>query len=202
MSSSEGYVKFRCDWIKDEIHIPPPYFEVIQRWRKTLFDLHLIGALPNGIGFGNISIRSNQSIQFFISGSATGHIAELSENEYARVISYDIENNSLQCIGQTKASSESLSHGAIYQSCPAVNAAIHIHSESLWNRYLNVYPTTLQETTYGTPEMAYEIIRIAQLPGKQHQGIIIMGGHTDGIIAYGQTMNEAGTILLEIINQR
>ncbi len=202
MSTSEGYIKFQCDWKKEEIHISPPDFEALQHWRKTLFDLHLIGALPNGIGYGNISIRATQTNQFFITGSATGHIDELSENDYSRVISYDIEKNSLQCIGQTKASSESLSHGAIYQSCPAVNAIIHIHSESLWKRYLHDYPTTLQETAYGTPEMAYEIIRIIQLSENQHQGIIIMGGHTDGIIAYGQTMNEAGTILLEIINQR
>jgi len=53
----EGYIKFRC------LHTPGPApecagLDVLIRIRNRLHGLGLIGVLPDGIGFGNISLRA------------------------------------------------------------------------------------------------------------------------------------------------
>jgi len=56
--------------------------------------------------------------QFVITGSATGEIPELEPGHYVKVNSFNIEDNAVQCVGPLKASSESLTHAAIYSADP------------------------------------------------------------------------------------
>jgi len=191
MKYDEGYIKFNLEWKEQSFDFPVPLFHSIQTWRQKLFDLNLIGAYPNGIGFGNLSIRYHQN-QFIITGSATGNFKQLTKRHYALVKNFDLDKNTLCAIGATKASSESLSHAAIYQANQEVNAVIHIHHQKFWEKYIHKLPTTPQNVAFGTPEMAYEISKLV----KQEKGIIIMGGHAEGIMAYGKSLNEAGKIVL------
>ena len=79
----EGYIKFNCKWIKDR-QISIDKLSEINKLRDRLYRLGLIGAYDNGIGFGNISIRSGKN-DFIITGSATGNFHELNENHYVLV---------------------------------------------------------------------------------------------------------------------
>ena len=191
MKQDEGYIKFNLEWEKQSFDFADPLFHSIQRWRQKLFTLNLVGAYPNGIGFGNLSIRYQQN-QFIITGSATGNFKQLTKRHYALVKNFDLDKNTLYAVGETKASSESLSHAAIYQTNKEVNAVIHIHHQKFWDKYLNKLPTTPEDAAFGTPEMAHEISKLAT----QEKGIIIMGGHAEGIMAYGKSLNEAGKIII------
>lgn len=191
----EGYIKFNCDWIKAG-PIDSNLIQELNVWRDTLYKLGLIGVYNNGIGFGNLSFRIENN-SFLISGSATGNLKKLNENHYSLVTDYDLLNNTLTCTGPIKASSESLSHAAIYEYSPRINAVIHIHSISLWEKLKNKVPTTSEKATYGTPEMAFEIKRLFKETLVTDEKIIVMGGHQEGIIAFGKTLEEAGKILLE-----
>lgn len=73
MSIDEGYIKFNLDWKNTSFNFKNEDFESLNSIRNQLFKLNLIGAYPNGIGFGNLSIRHSNS-EFIISGSATGNI--------------------------------------------------------------------------------------------------------------------------------
>jgi len=192
MQPDEGYIKFNIDWEKKEFVFKDDDFTNINSFRTKLFDLGLIGAYPNGIGFGNISIRSLHK-ELIISGSATGNIKDLKKEHYALVKSYDINNNYVNCVGSSKASSESLSHAAVYESNPKINAVIHTHHLEMWEKYLNILPTTNEKVEFGTPEMANEIKKIA----KGDSGIIIMGGHKEGILSFANTLNQAHEVLLK-----
>lgn len=69
----EGYIKYQSDWIKST---PLPYTAIqeLNFWRAKLYQLGLLGAYANGIGFGNISQRwGTQDGLFVISGSTTGN---------------------------------------------------------------------------------------------------------------------------------
>src|SRR5690242_18019711 len=99
-------------------------------YRQKLFELGLIGVDASGIGFGNVSIRSGR--QFYITGSGTGKFSRLTISHYARVIAYDFEKNWLRCVGSVVASSESLTHAAVYESDPSTMAVIHCHDTELW----------------------------------------------------------------------
>ena len=196
MNRNEGYIKFNLNWEEKSFDFSDKDFHEINSCRQKLYEAGFIGAYPDGIGFGNLSVRYNKN-QFIISGSATGNFKNLSKNNFALVKDFDISKNNIQCVGLTKASSESLSHAAIYNSNSEVNAVIHIHHKGMWNTYLNDLPTTDKKAEFGTPEIAIELAKLANLPS----GIIIMGGHPEGIIAYGKTIEKAYNILIEYFNK-
>ena len=111
----EGYIKFNLNWEEKGFDFNYMDFLQINSYRKKLYELELIGAYPDGIGFGNISIRNNKS-EFIISGSATGNFKNLTKKHYSLVKDYNIHKNSVLCKDLNKASSESLTHAAIYES--------------------------------------------------------------------------------------
>ena len=193
----EGYIKYQCYW-QQEASVAQGEIEELNHWRSKLYQLGLIGQYANGIGFGNLSRRLNLDKQFLVTGTQTGAIAELAPRHYTKVVDFDYRQNYVRCVGEIKASSESLTHGALYAANPDIKAVIHVHSLSLWQKLLNQVPTTHPECAYGTPEMAAEIIRLSQetKESEQPQQIIVMSGHEEGIITYGQDLDEAGDILL------
>lgn len=196
--SQDGYIKFICHLTAEKIEIPPELFFPLNHWRDELWLKCLIGSYPNGIGYGNISVRVPQSDQFYISGSATGGIPELDQIHYPLVERSEPKLNTIWCRGLINASSESMSHAAIYSANHDVNAVIHIHSLALWERYLNVLPTTNKGIEYGTPEMASEIGKIMSDSNTLLKKVIVMGDHKEGIISFGKTMEEAALAILAL----
>ena len=191
----EGYIKFYCNWIEAE-PISINQLLDINKWRDILYNLGLIGAYNNCIGFGNISIRFNNRT-FIITGSATGGLKTLNENHYVLVDEYNLMQNSIRCFGPIKASSESLSHAVIYECSHETNAVIHIHNLDMWKKLIHKIPTTREDISYGTTEMANEIKRLFIETNVKSEKIIAMAGHQEGIIAFGNTLDEAGEILLK-----
>ena len=190
----EGYIKFNCHWIPSN-DIPLDKFAQLNVWREIMYKKGLIGVYPDGISFGNISLRCNPK-SFLISGTATGRLATLSESHYSLVTDYDVNTNSVTCVGPLKASSESLTHALIYECSSEVNAIIHVHNLNLWNKLIHHVPTTGENIPYGTPEMANEIKRLFDKTEFSKEKIIVMGGHREGIISFGKDFEEAGSILL------
>lgn len=195
---TEGYIKFRCDWKQEEIQIPEELFRKLEVARSRLYELELIGMNPDGIGFGNISVRTDKQKSFFITGSATGQHPRLNPEHYALVSGYSFKLNSVSCLGLTKASAESLTHAAVYESLPEVGAVVHVHCFWMWKKLLNIYPTTSADVEYGTPEMAYAVKEVAGKTTSHFEKIIIMGGHQEGILAFANTLEEAVTAIINL----
>ena len=192
----EGYIKYNCRWIKEEPVLFEGY-EKINSWRQRLHQLGLIGMNPDKIGFGNISLRVKESGQFHITGSATGGLENLTPAHYTLVTDFDFKANSLTCKGPVKASSESLSHAAIYSAIPDMNAVIHIHHLKSWQKLIDRIPTTSSKVPYGTPEMSFEILRLLKETDLKTGQVLVMGGHPQGLIAFGRDMEEAGKVLFK-----
>jgi L-ribulose-5-phosphate 4-epimerase len=188
--SETGYVKYQC-----EHRVLPPEdfagFEELNRVRSRLHQLGFIGRYPNGIGFGNISIRAGASKDFYISGTMTGGMAELTPAHYTKVVAWDFPRNWLRCEGPIQASSESMTHAAIYEQDASARAVLHIHEMELWKRLLNRVPTTRKDVEYGTPEMAGEIGRLFRESDVRERRILAMAGHEEGIFMFGPTLQEA-----------
>ena len=100
----------------------------------------------------------------------------------------------MECHGPVKASSESLTHAAVYADSK-VNAVIHVHNLKLWNYLKNKVPATSAE--YGTPEMAYEVIRLFKETDVSTRNIFIMLGHIEGVVAFGRDLDEAGNMIIK-----
>jgi L-ribulose-5-phosphate 4-epimerase len=190
----EGYIKFNYTWIQKELQ-PIKEMASINNWRDVFYKKGLVGVYDNGIGFGNMSMRLDKG-KFLITGSATGSYASLIKNHFSVVTAYNLLENSVVCEGAIKASSESLTHAALYNCDDNINAVIHIHHLKKWKTLLNTVPTTNATVSYGTPEMAFEIQRLFRETNVALEKIIIMGGHEEGIISFGESIEEAASILM------
>ena len=181
MTIDEGYIKYISDWTQG----PAPsqaITDLLNTWRRPLYEAGLIGHDDDlGIGFGNISVRCTPPGRFIISGTQTGHVAETRGEHYSLVTEYDIDDNRVCCTGQVQASSESLTHAAIYELHPDINAVVHVHSRPLWDQLRGRLPTTSPDVSYGTPEMAHEFSRLYRDSEFASIGIAIMAGHEEGI---------------------
>lgn len=190
MINEEGYIKFRADW--DKAPAPPaPFLEDLIAVRSQLHKRGLIGMYPDGIGYGNISKRWDAEGRFVISGTATGGLEPLLPEHFTLVESVDVANNQLHCAGPVLASSESMSHAAVYRQCPEVNGVIHFHSPGLWERWLEKAPSTPASAAYGTPEMAFAIMELLAKPENRSWKFFVMGGHREGCIAFGSDLWDA-----------
>jgi methylthioribose-1-phosphate isomerase len=191
---NEGVVKFECSHVQGGFDEHPDVRELI-RLRNLLFDFKLIGVYPDGIGYGNISVRMPQG--FVISGSQTGHIPETNISHFSLVTTYSIKDNFISSVGQTRASSESLTHAMVYDVFPEADAVVHVHNAEHWNRLKGVVPTTDESVPYGTPEMAAEIDRLARTSDLRTVRVLVMAGHEDGILSFGATLADAVAVMCE-----
>ncbi len=201
MTDEKGYVQFRCDWERAD---PPagPVCDELRAWRDRLHRLGLVGVYPNGIGYGNLSARPGPGESFVITGTATGGLASLGPEHLTEVTGCDIAGNAVRCRGPVQASSESLSHAAVYRGDPAVRAVIHVHHLALWQRLYDRIPTTDPHAEAGTPEMAWAIEALFRDGRVRGEKLFVMGGHREGLIAFGGTLDEAGERVLAALAGR
>lgn len=190
MSNTEGLIKFTAratagtvPWGSDA--------EALDHARTQLHDLGLIGIDPNGVGFGNISLRLPDKNAFLITGSGTGKRRVLGPDGYCLVTSWQPETNEVRYCGPLKPSSESLSHGAVYTACADTRCVIHIHNRPLHQHMLDHgFLRTPQSAAFGTAELAAAINRLVQ-QNSTPDGILVTPGHPDGVLAYGATIDNA-----------
>lgn len=208
MTKQEGVIKFQLDYT------PTPPLEAnlladLMRWREILFQHQLIGQDPQrygGFGFGNISLRLPQLEQspeqpvFSISGTQTGDMSPLGPAHYAVVTACFPAENRIVAQGPIRPSSESMTHAILYMLDPTIRAVLHAHSPEIWHTAaVQQIPITDAAVPYGTPEMAAEVVRLFAESDCKTRGIFSMGGHEDGIVSFGPTLDQAGVTLLDAL---
>ena len=108
----------------------------LDRWRSLFYKLSLIGQDPDryqGAGFGNVSIRippfskARGYRSFLITGSQTGKHRKLNRTQYTVVHSYSLHHTSVVSQGLTLPSSESMTHGALYDLGTHIKVVFHVH---------------------------------------------------------------------------
>ena len=179
-------------------------FQDLEYWRKKLYQMNLIGEYPEvHIGFGNMSVlrdyscyRQSAHPQFVITGTQTGKFADLNGLQYTRVLDYKIDELKIHMMGAIEASSEALTHAAIYEANPNIKAVFHIHSNDIWKKMIaDKSDFTCESIPYGTVEMA----RATQACIKNKDaGVFCMHGHEDGIVIYGRSLEEAGNLTISL----
>ena len=196
--SQDGVIQFSMDY-SPAAPLAWKMLQQINAWRQILYQLGLIGQdgrRYNGYGFGNISIRrqTEPSLHtFIISGAQTGGISSLTAEHYTLVKDFDLSANRVTAEGPVAPSSESLTHGILYDINRSTGAVIHIHSPDIWEHSDDLgIPATHPDIPYGTPEMAEQVCQLFQKDQLISCRIFSMGGHQDGIVTFGNTVEEAG----------
>jgi ribulose-5-phosphate 4-epimerase/fuculose-1-phosphate aldolase len=194
----EGYIKFESHWRKTNA-LDNAEIVLLNRWRRPLYAAGLIGHYEeHGIGFGNLSMRLGTERQFIISGTQTGHLPHPGAEHYAVVEDYDIDQNRVYSRGATEASSESLTHAAIYELDRDIGAVVHVHSAEMWARLKESAATTDAGIAFGTPDMAREFQRLFLETDFAVTGIAVMAGHDSGLVSSGRNLQQAAERILTI----
>lgn len=197
---TEGVIKFDLDFRS----AAPPASETLSElnaWRCLLYRLELTGQDPRrygGLAYGNVSRRETHN-RFIISGTQTGQKKWLTASDYCLVLDSDLAGNRIRAEGSIRPSSEALTHAAIYAADASVTSVMHVHSPEIWGyaEPLGI-PVTPADIAYGTPAMAQAVQRAV------HEGaasIIAMLGHQDGVIAFGQTAEDAALCLVRYLGK-
>ncbi len=198
----EGVVQYTCALT---LGCAPtePEAEQLSRWRQELFDRDAIGCDLSRYGacYGNVSVRTGPYAaspgrrEFLVSGTQTGGIERAGAETLCRVLAWDHARNHVVAQGPIAPSSESMTHGAIYDASLEIRAVVHGHDPILWRWLLDSgAPHTPKNVDYGTPAMAREAKRLVRA-GLQRPwrfaGIFAMAGHEDGVVAFGASPKQA-----------
>jgi ribulose-5-phosphate 4-epimerase/fuculose-1-phosphate aldolase len=189
-----GAVKFNYESVGGELASFPD-FDELNAARQKLRQQGLLGVDDNGTGFGNVSVRDEATDSFYITGSGSGVLPELTLKDYAKVIAWDFERNWLRCEGTAIASAESLTHAAVYLMDADARVVLHGHCEYLWQNLRQHGPATNENIAYGTAEMAREVQRLFQQTDVRSAKIFAMAGHANGIVAFGRNFTEALAVI-------
>ncbi|MBW2731245.1 MAG: class II aldolase/adducin family protein [Deltaproteobacteria bacterium] len=204
----EGVIQFVAE--HEQKPIPERRFGELARtliaWREILARTNLVGQDPlryEGAGYGNLSGRVGAPTAprgqrgFLVTGTQTSGAAHVSLRELCWVRAYDYGNNRVESEGEIHPSSESLTHGAIYDLAPHIRFVMHAHAPVVWQRAKALrLPMSVREAANGTVAMAREVQRLYCESALAERQIFAMGGHEDGVIVFGRSVDEAGTVLI------
>ncbi|MBW2451412.1 MAG: class II aldolase/adducin family protein [Deltaproteobacteria bacterium] len=200
----EGVIKFALDYQAG----PPPdrrLLVALNGWRTIFVRLGLVGQDSGryaGLGFGNLSRRHPELAgnAFIISGTQTGGLNTLSPEHYVLVSDCNPRTNRVRATGPVRPSSEALSHGTLYQAVPDAHWVMHLHSPDIYAvRDRLRLPSTAPDAAYGTPDMAEEIARLAKTLDSSRPQLIVMGGHEDGVLVYGNQADQVGHLAVQTL---
>ncbi|MCH5276511.1 MAG: class II aldolase/adducin family protein [Desulfovibrionaceae bacterium] len=192
-SRDEGYVKYHC------IHTPGPApahpdRAALDVLRTALFDAGLLGVRADGVGFGNVSVRGAGD-SFVVTATATGGARVLGAEGYCLVTECDVDGNWVRCTGPRQASSEAMSHAAIYRADSSVRCVAHVHSRALFDRLLAAgAPATPPDAAFGTPDMARALAALAAMRTGRAR-FLVMSGHDEGVMACGSDIPSVAALL-------
>lgn len=194
--NQEGVIKFQLDHTPAD-YLPADDLAALNHWRAWMYAHKLIGVLetPEGkVGYGNISTRWGDG--FAITGSQTGHLAELTAVHYTLVTEAVPEENKVVSRGPIRPSSESLTHAMLYQMDEGIQWVMHAHHAPIWQAAKRLgLPLTAPEVPYGTPKMAAETARLFRETDVRQIGMFAMTGHEDGIVSFGETADQAAAVM-------
>jgi L-ribulose-5-phosphate 4-epimerase len=207
--TEEGIISYNL-----QLHQAPPLswerLQVLDGWRQILYLLGLIGRDPKrygGFAFGNISRRllTGGSVgrrPFVISGSQTGGLPRLSAEHYVAVVHCRPEEALVVAEGQLAPSAEALTHAAVYDADESVRYVMHVHCPELWSQAsrLGILQTDAA-VAGGTVALARAIGELLRESGVRRQGIFAMGGHEDGLVAFGRSAQGAAFALTAMLGQ-
>ena len=108
----------------------------------------------------------------------------------------------MRATGRTKASLESMTHGAIYSVDESIRCVLHFHNRKIFDSMLldGTVPKTKKDVEYGTPRMASAMDQIVRSRAKKPR-FFATEGHDEGVFAYGPSIEEALAPNLRLASQ-
>ena len=190
------YVKFTYQRARAEI-APFDALAELNACRRKLLEQRLMGVDSNGVGFGNLSVRDGVSRNFYITGSATGGLPELTPTDCVRVVAYDFAKNWLRYEGAAVPSSESLTHAAIYESDPTISAVDSLSRLGFVGGRFSIALRQLRRPLLtARRKWRTKSCVCSTISDVRSRKILVMAGHEGGIVTFGKNLEDAFDVLM------
>jgi ribulose-5-phosphate 4-epimerase/fuculose-1-phosphate aldolase len=203
--TGEGILQFQA--AHHTAPLPAPARAALPRLlpvRRRLFARGWLGQDPRryeGLGFGNVSARvptPATPAAFVVSAVQTSGLAEPEPDDFALVTCWDAAAFRIESTGPRLPSSESPSHATLYALDPTIRCVLHVHAPELWRLApTRSLPRTPRHAGYGSAALATALADLWRT-GAPRSGCVLMGGHEDGVLAFGATPEEAESRLLKL----
>jgi hypothetical protein len=188
MAELEGVIRYNSTYLPGTSVEGCQAEELLACWHLAR-EYGWIGEDDSGVGYGNLSQRDPHApTTFLITGTQTSHYKTLTAEKLSHVLECDIHGNRVVCSGPVQASSETLTHAAVYNADESVHFVLHIHNRYLWHKLQVDHPITAENLCYGTPELALAVTRLVQKVPPLNA--IVMLGHENGIVVYSKNSDE------------
>lgn len=199
-ASSNSVIKYKFN-LKMSSPINEEHFLELEKWRSIFHKMNLIGEYKTTkVGFGNLSKRILPSEEpFIITGAGTGGYPHLSGMQYTKVTKCNLPKLTIEAVGPIAPDDETLTHHGIYLENPQIRFVFHVHNIQLWNYMLkNSLDNTSEDIDHRSVDFAKAAKEIIQT---KKTGIFAMSDLEGGIIAYADTAENAGKIVLETLKE-
>lgn len=188
MSKQEGVIQYTSEYRSGPKAEVSDIEGAIVLWRLAR-SWGWIGQDITGVCYGNASQRDQYNPNsFWITGTQTGCKDSLRIEDWCCVTGWDFKANRVVSQGPIRASSEAMTHAAIYTANPLVHCVAHVHTSNLWTVLQQDHSTSPESAGYGTPDIAFAVERIAK--DSKPPNLIILLGHQDGLLFWGSEANE------------
>ncbi|MCC5874082.1 MAG: class II aldolase/adducin family protein, partial [Gammaproteobacteria bacterium] len=136
----------------------------------------------DGLAFGNLSYGTGDGEGFWITATQTADLRRLTADDVVRIDRWSLADNAVTARGTHPPSSEALSHAAIHGARrDRPTWVLHGHAPAIWHAAEPLgWPVTDRSAANGTLALAEAVATLA----REASGLIVMGGHTDGVLAY------------------
>lgn len=204
-AAAEGAIHFRYRLTNPRVgdRLDDERFERLAAWRQILKQQKLIGRdrrRYEGFAFGNLSARDpHDPLRFFVTASQTGGTGLLHRKHITRVDRWNAERFDVDATGALPPSSESITHGMVYEADAQLEWIMHVHSPAIWRAAARLkLPVTAADVPYGSAAMA---AAVGALMRKHLERPLVFAtlGHEDGVFACGASANATGGALLCIL---
>ena len=197
-ASNNSVIKYKFN-LKMSSPINEEHFLELEKWRSIFHKMNLIGEYrTTKVGYGNLSKRILPNEEsFIITGAGTGGYAHLSGMQYTKVTKCNLPKLTIEAVGPIAPDDETLTHHAIYLNNPHIHFIYHIHNIQLWNYMLKSgLDNTDEEVDHRSLDFSNAAKVIIQ---NKKQGIFALSDLEGGVIAYADTAENAGKIILETL---
>ena len=184
--------KFKTIYQEKKV-INHPRLPTLIKWCKLFHKENLSPPYPGG-SFGNLSFRTNKD-EFIISATCVPFANELKNEDFVKVVGFNLESKQVFVKGIKEPSSESMLHHQIYKNRKDIKVIFHGHSpEILAKAAEHNFVQTAKAVPYGSLELVEQVMQVIDA-----NNFIVMREH--GFLAFGATMEKTGQYSLKMLKK-
>ncbi|MDD5083180.1 MAG: class II aldolase/adducin family protein [Dehalococcoidales bacterium] len=191
MPESLHYVKFQP--VMERGQVQHPLLDELLQWCHTFQLQGLVPDPASGKKGGNLSFRVGSG---FITTPSGKPLDQLTREDLVRVTELDEASFRVHAVGRLPPTSEAFLHSYVYRERTETNAIFHGECALITeNAHALGIPETERWQDYGTPALAYEVLKVLH----KHPGTNCLVMKKHGELYLGKTMLEVGNTALAIL---